>query len=92
MPGATTVLGLCFVGCALLLAGLPPLAGFLGKFAMLSAALGSGGLAGPAASRRSRSSSPRSSILSGLAALVALAREGIRTFWASRGESCRRCR
>ena len=31
-----------FIGCALLLAGLPPLSGFLAKFAMLAPLLGSG--------------------------------------------------
>ena len=75
MPGATTVLGLCFAACALLLAGLPPLAGFLGKFAMLSAALGSGGLAAGGVAP-SRSSSPALVIVSGLAALIALVARG----------------
>ena len=40
------ILGLCFIGCALLLAGLPPLSGFIAKFAMLTALFsppGSGG-------------------------------------------------
>lgn len=39
LPGTMTALGLCFGACTLLLAGLPPLAGFLGKFALVSAAL-----------------------------------------------------
>ena len=83
VPGATTVLGLCFAACALLLAGLPPLAGFLGKFAMLSAALGSGGLAaggdraGRARLHRARRRLRRSRRWS------RWSREGIRTFWAS---------
>ena len=78
---ATTVLGICFIACALLLSGMPPLAGFLGKFAMLSAVLGSVEADG----RISNIALAFTGlvILSGLAALIALVREGIRTFWAS---------
>ena len=82
LPGATTVLGLCFAACALVIAGLPPLAGFLGKFAMLSAALGSGGLAAGGVAPVALVFTGLV-VFSGLAALVALSREGIRTFWAS---------
>ena len=39
IPAATAFLGLGFVACALMIAGLPPLSGFLAKFAMLSALL-----------------------------------------------------
>ena len=85
VPGATTVLGLCFATCALLLAGLPPLAGFLGKFAMLSAALGSGGLAAGGIAPTALGFTALV-IVSSLAALVALVREGIRTFWAEAEE------
>ena len=35
VPGTVAVLGLCFCACAILLSGLPPLSGFLAKFAML---------------------------------------------------------
>jgi multicomponent K+:H+ antiporter subunit D len=85
VPGATSVLGLCFGGCTLLIAGLPPLAGFLGKFAMLSAVLNAGGLAGGEISNVALAFTTLL-ILSGLAALIALAREGIRTFWATEEE------
>jgi multicomponent K+:H+ antiporter subunit D len=85
VPGATSVLGLCFIACALVIAGLPPLAGFLGKFAMLSAALGSGGLAAGGVAPVALVFTALV-VLSGLAALVALTREGIRTFWAAEEE------
>ena len=37
IPGSVAFLGLAFMGCTVLIAGLPPLSGFIGKFAMLSA-------------------------------------------------------
>jgi multicomponent K+:H+ antiporter subunit D len=86
VAGATTLLGICFLTCALLIAGLPPLAGFLGKFAMLSAALGSGSLDGGQISGVALAFTGLL-ILSGLAAMIALVREGIRTFWASEQEA-----
>jgi multicomponent K+:H+ antiporter subunit D len=70
VPGTMTVLGLCFAGCALLLAGLPPLSGFVGKVAVLS------GLLSPAADGGEVPAVALGFtallILSGLAALIAL--------------------
>ena len=78
IPASTAFLGISFGICCLLLAGLPPLSGFLAKFAMLSTALD--GPDGPSA---------RSwwligtLIVSGLAVLIAMARSGINIFWAT---------
>jgi multicomponent K+:H+ antiporter subunit D len=83
IPATMALLGLSFIGCALIIAGLPPLSGFIAKFALLTAALNPSGIA--------RAGGPVSAvswallamlILSGLAALVAVARAGIRAFWA----------
>ena len=81
MPGTMAILGTCFAACAILLSGLPPLSGFISKFAMLSAMMGTGAIGTP----------PGAAvwtlvvlvILSGVAALVAMTRVGIRTFWSS---------
>ena len=43
IPGTMTTLGITFIGCAALIAGLPPLSGFVAKFALLTAALNSAG-------------------------------------------------
>jgi multicomponent K+:H+ antiporter subunit D len=85
IPATIALLGLAFIGCAVVIAGLPPLSGFIAKFALLSAAL-----------------QPPSGIvpvrawvflavliLSGLAALIAMTRAGIRLFWMSEREAPR---
>ena len=83
IPGALGILGLAFIGCTAVITGLPPLSGFVAKFALLAAALGPAGAPG---------SNPTPSvawvflvvlILSGLATLVAMTRAGIRAFWAA---------
>jgi multicomponent K+:H+ antiporter subunit D len=79
LPATLAILGLCFVLCGLLLSGMPPLSGFLGKFALLSAALSAGddgAISGMAWAFFAVL------IISGLFAMVAMLRVGIRTFWA----------
>jgi multicomponent K+:H+ antiporter subunit D len=76
------------MACAVLLAGLPPLSGFLAKFAILAPLFGGaeGGL-------------PPTTwvllaalILSGLASVVAMLRVGIEVFWTSPAETPPRVR
>ncbi len=83
MPGTLAVLGICFALCGILLAGLPPLPGFLAKFAMLSSMFNPGGLGMTATVGASVWWLTGLMIFSGLAALIAMSRAGIRTFWAS---------
>lgn len=81
MPGTMAILGVCFAACGILLSGLPPLSGFIAKFAMLSAMMGTGSIG----------TTPGAAvwtlivlvIFSGIAALIAMTRAGIRTFWGS---------
>lgn len=78
IPASMAILGWCFVGCAAVIAGLPPVSGFIAKFAMLTALLGDDAAAGI---------SPLSwtllalLMLSGLTMLIAMTRAGIRTLW-----------
>jgi multicomponent K+:H+ antiporter subunit D len=79
IPATMSILGLAFIGCAAIISGLPPLSGFVAKFALLTAALNPQG----------RAVSIFDwlflfvLIMSGLAALIAMTRAGIRAFWAA---------
>lgn len=82
IPRTIAVLGTCFAACAILLAGLPPLSGFVAKFVILDA------LFSPDESGQVHFI-PATSwwflallIFSGLATLIAMSRSGIRNFWA----------
>lgn len=78
IPAAATILSWCFAVAALVMAGLPPLSGFIAKFAMISAALNA-------------ENAPTTAtwwltgafIVSGLFVLVSMVRNGINIFWTS---------
>ncbi len=77
IPATIAVLGGAFVACTVLFAGLPPLSGFIAKFAMLSALLNEAGGVPP-----SHWALVVLLMLSGFAALIAMTRTGIRVLWA----------
>jgi multicomponent K+:H+ antiporter subunit D len=91
IPAPMSVLGLAFIGCALVIAGLPPLSGFIAKFALLTAAINPGPGQGGAIPADSWALLV-ALILSGLAAIIAMTRAGIRAFWASPDEAVPRVR
>jgi len=86
IPATMAILGLSFACVALLVAGLPPLPGFVAKFALLAALL--------------EVESPSVAVwaffallvLSGLAAVIGLGRAGVREFWAAEGRGVPRVR
>ncbi|WP_175868648.1 monovalent cation/H+ antiporter subunit D [Bartonella gabonensis] len=84
LPVTLAILGTCFSFCALLIIGLPPFSGFVAKFMMFVALL----------NHSKENISPSLPVyhdwlfmifvtLSGFAALIAMTRMGIRTFWVS---------
>ncbi len=78
IPAAMAFLGMTFVCCVLLLTGLPPLPGFLAKFALLATALD----AATAGDTRAVVWILCAAVLaSGLAGIIALSRVGMRLFW-----------
>ncbi|WP_207477290.1 monovalent cation/H+ antiporter subunit D [Arenibaculum pallidiluteum] len=76
IPASTAILGLSFLTCALLLAGLPPLSSFLAKFAMLAPLFAPGGSTSPGSWALLAAL-----MLSGLATIVSMTRAGIEVFW-----------
>lgn len=78
ISGSMAAIGLSFGICVLLVAGLPPLSGFLGKFMILSAAIGSGDEVTLGAWLLLALL-----FVSGFATLIALARLGVQTLWTS---------
>jgi multicomponent K+:H+ antiporter subunit D len=79
IPGTMALLGSAFMLCALAIAGLPPMPVFIGKFAVLDAVLKTGDITIGSGALLALL------MVSGFAALVGLARSGIRRFWASDG-------
>jgi multicomponent K+:H+ antiporter subunit D len=88
IPATMGILGLAFICCALVLSGLPPLPGFIAKFALLTAALN----APAGAISVAAWALLVVVILSGLAALIATTRAGINVFWASANRTVPRVR
>jgi multicomponent K+:H+ antiporter subunit D len=78
IPRAIVFLGLMFVSCVLLVTGLPPLPGFIAKFALLSTAIAAAPAAGLGAAAWTLTTVV---LVSGFAGVVALTRAGIRLFW-----------
>lgn len=76
IPAAMAFLGMAFIFCVVLVTGLPPLSGFLSKFALLSAAIKAPADVSPAAWML-----VAALLATGLAGLIALTRIGMRLFW-----------
>jgi multicomponent K+:H+ antiporter subunit D len=78
IPAAMAFLGMVFVSCVLLVSGLPPLPGFLAKFALLSTVLQSAAADGAPVATWVLCASI---VSSGLVSVLALSRIGVRLFW-----------
>jgi multicomponent K+:H+ antiporter subunit D len=89
IPAAAAFLGLSFIAGTLVIAGLPPLSGFVGKLAMLNALLNPLGLgaSGKAIPGATAWIFLALLIVTGLLALIALTRVGILHFWTSRNRN-----
>jgi len=84
IPAALVFLGVAFTLCAMVIAGLPPLSGFVGKLGMLTALLDLGTVAAWTLFALL--------IVSGLFAAIALMRVGMRHFWTTQDRPAPRLR
>jgi multicomponent K+:H+ antiporter subunit D len=75
IPATIAVLGLAFACCALLIAGLPPLPGFIAKFALLTAMFRADPIPGAAWALLVLLT------VSGLTSIIAMGRVGMLVFW-----------
>ncbi|MCE1117102.1 monovalent cation/H+ antiporter subunit D [Pseudomonas sp. NMI795_08] len=83
IPWTMAFLGLSFIACALLIIGMPPLSGFIGKLNLISALFNPQGL-GVAPGQPLGAAGwtlVTLLILSGMASLIAFGRVGIQRFW-----------
>ena len=84
VPAAMAFLSLAFAACALMIAGLPPLSGFVAKFGMFHALLNPQGAGVDGGSIAASGWTLMVLIIvSGLIAVISMMRFGVRTFWAS---------
>lgn len=83
IPWTMAFLGLSFIACALLIIGMPPLSGFIGKLGLISALFNPNGLGVPADQPMTAAGWGLVAllVLSGMASLIALTRVGIQRFW-----------
>ena len=92
IPLVTAFVGIGFLGCALVIAGLPPLSGFLAKFSMLNAVFEPGSAAGVRPVAGTHWLLLGLLLGSGLLSTIALSRAGVRHFWAPHGNPMPRLR
>lgn len=83
IPATIALVGGSFIGCGLLLAGLPPLPGFIAKFGMMAAMFQKDG----ATVDPTTWAFVGLLTLSGLATVIAMTRTGIASFWARMDDS-----
>jgi multicomponent K+:H+ antiporter subunit D len=81
IPWTMAFLGLSFIACALLIIGMPPLSGFIGKLSLIGALLNPLGLGTAAPTSIAAWALLALLILTGLASLMAFSRLGIQRFW-----------
>ncbi|MDX9678220.1 monovalent cation/H+ antiporter subunit D [Pseudomonas zeae] len=81
IPWTMAFLGLSFIACALLIIGMPPLSGFIGKLSLIGALLNPLGLGTGAPISNAAWALLVLLILTGLTSLMAFSRLGIQRFW-----------